>query len=411
MMLNSGDIAWVLVASALVLLMTLPGVALFYGGLVRKKNVLSMVMMSFATLCLISIQWILYGYSLAFGPDVGHLIGTLDWSGLRGFDLNAPSSYAPTIPHSLFLTFQMMFAIITPALISGSVAERMRFSAFMIFVLLWSTFIYDPIAHWVWAQDGWLRNLGVLDFAGGSVVHISSGVSALICAIVIGRRKMFGQRTRPHNLTLTLIGAALLWFGWFGFNAGSALKANGLAVSAFLATNTAAAAAGLMWMVLDRRSTGKPTILGGLSGAVCGLVAITPASGYVGAFSALIIGVVSALGCYQAITWVKNKYEYDDSLDVFGIHGVGGVIGALLTGVFADIAINSEGANGLLYGNPKQFILQTIGTFVVVIYAAAATYLLLKLMQSIMCLRVEENDELVGLDLSQHQESAYTLID
>ncbi len=410
-MLNTGDIAWVLVSSALVLLMTLPGIALFYGGLVRKKNVLSMIMMSFATLCLISLQWILYGYSLAFGPDIGHFIGTFDWIGLKNIDLAAPSNYAPTIPHSLFLTFQMMFAIITPALISGSIAERMRFSAYMVFILLWTTFVYDPIAHWVWAQDGWLRNLGVLDFAGGSVVHISSGVSALICAIVIGRRKMFGQRIRPHNLTLTLIGAALLWFGWFGFNAGSALKANALAVSAFLATNTAAAAGGLMWMVLDRKSTGKPTILGGLTGAVCGLVAITPASGYVGTSSAIIIGAISAIGCYQAITWVKSKYEYDDSLDVFGIHGVGGIIGALLTGFFADTAINSEGANGLLFGNPTQLLLQVVGTFVVILYAAIATFIVLKLLEKVMCLRVEENDELVGLDLSQHQESAYTLID
>lgn len=410
-MINSGDVAWVLTATALVLIMTLPGLALFYGGLVRRKNVLSMIMMSFSVLCLISIQWILYGYSLAFGTDIGSFIGNLDFIGLENINYATPSSYAPTIPHLLFIAFQMMFAIITPALISGAVAERMKFSAYLLFILLWATFVYDPIAHWVWANGGWLKNLGVLDFAGGSVVHISSGISALVCAIVLGKRKMYGQKIRPHNLTLTLIGASLLWFGWFGFNGGSALKANETAVMAFVVTNTAAAAAGLTWMLLDLKAFGKSTILGGLTGAVSGLVAITPACGYVGPFSAILIGIIASIGCYQAITWIKSKYAYDDSLDVFGVHGVGGIIGALLTGIFADLAINSEGANGLIFGNPLQFIIQLIGVVAVVIYAAGMSYILLKIVEKFVSLRVDENDELVGLDLSQHEESAYTLID
>lgn len=411
-MINSGDTAWILISSALVLLMTMPGVALFYGGLVRRKNVLSMIMMSFMVLCFISIQWILWGYSLAFGPDHHHLIGSFDWINLNQVGFEPNTDYAKTIPHILYMTFQMMFAVITPALISGALAERMKFSAYFAFILIWSTVVYAPIAHWVWGNGGWLRNLGVLDFAGGTVVHISSGVSALICALVLGKRRGFGKvPMRPHNLPLTLLGGSLLWFGWFGFNAGSALAANQTAALAFITTNTASAAAGLAWMGIDWKMTGKPTLLGAMTGAIAGLVAITPAAGFVSPASAIEIGVAASIVCYFSITFLKHKLKYDDSLDVFGIHGAGGITGAILTGFYAEKALNADGVDGLLLGNTAQVYYQIIGVLAVVAFAAVLTYVILKGIEYVIGLRVPETDELMGLDLSQHEESAYTLLD
>lgn len=410
-MINSGDTAWVLAATILVMLMTFPGLALFYGGLVKRKNILSMIMMSFSALCLISLQWVLWGYSLAFGPGTSHFIGNLDWFGLRSVGIEPNPHYADSIPHLLYMAFQMMFAVITPALISGAIAERIKFSAYFFFILLWATFVYDPIAHWVWANEGWLKNYGVLDFAGGTVVHISSGISALTCALVLGKRRTFDQPARPHNLPLTLLGGALLWFGWFGFNAGSALKANGIAVIALVATNTAAAAAGMTWMLIDWKMIGRPTLLGGITGAIVGLVAITPASGYVSPLSSIFIGITASLVCYLSITVLKTRLGYDDSLDAFGVHGVGGITGALMTGLFAEKIINPDGADGLFFGNPSQFLIQLAGVCIVIIYSALMCYILLKLIDKWIGLKVNERDELIGLDLTQHEESAYTLLD
>lgn len=411
-MINSGDTAWVLISSALVMLMTFPGLALFYGGLVRRKNVLATIMQSFFVLCLISIQWILFGYSLSFGPDQGHFIGSLAWAGLKGVGMTPNPDYASTIPHLLFMAYQMMFAIITPGLITGAFAERMKFSTYVVFTLLWATLVYDPICHWVWGAGGWLRNAGALDFAGGTVVHVSSGISALVCALVLGKRRGYGKEPMsPHSLPLTLIGAALLWFGWFGFNAGSALAANELAVSAFIATNTAAAAAALTWMLIEWQIIGKPTILGGATGAVAGLVAITPAAGFVSPLSAILIGVVVGLVCYTAVAIIKLKFGYDDSLDAFGVHGVGGTVGALATGLFAQKIINAAGNDGLFFGNPYLFITQAAGVLAAMVYAVAVTFVLLKVLDAIMGLRVQEEDEVIGLDITQHEESAYTLLD
>lgn len=368
-------------------------------------------MMSFCALCLVSLQWILWGYSLAFGPDIGHFIGSLDWAFLRHVDLEPNPDYAETIPHVLYMTFQMMFAVITPALISGAIAERIKFSAYFIFILLWATFVYDPIAHWVWAKEGWLRNLGVLDFAGGTVVHISSGISALVAALILGKRRTSDLNARPHNLPLTLLGGALLWFGWFGFNAGSALQANGLAVSAFLSTNTAAAAGGLTWMLIDWKRIARPTLLGGITGSVVGLVAITPAAGYVSPISSILIGTIASFASYYAITTIKGTYGYDDSLDAFGVHGCGGIVGALLTGIFAEQVINRTGNDGLLFGNPYQFFLQLAGVAIVIAYSSIVSFLILKAIDKTVGLKVNELDELIGLDLTQHEETAYTLID
>jgi len=410
--INSGDTAWVLASTALVLLMTAPGLALFYGGLVRRKNVLSTMMQSFFLLCLISIQWILWGYSLAFGPDVGHFIGNLSWFGLNGVTLAPNPDYAATIPHQLFMIFQMMFAVITPALITGAFAERIKFSTFVVFSLVWATLVYDPIAHWVWGKDGWLHNLGALDFAGGTVVHMASGISALVVALVMGRRSGFPRVTPPpHNMTYTLVGAALLWFGWFGFNAGSALAANELSVSAFINTNTATAAAAIGWVVIDWILARKPTVLGAATGAVAGLVAITPASGFVSPISSIWIGLIVAVVCYIAVAVVKQKLAYDDSLDAFGVHGVGGTVGALVTGLFAQKVINSGGADGLFFGNPHQFLVNAIAVGAVIVYSVVVTFIIAKVLDLIMGLRVKEQDEAIGLDNTQHKESAYTLID
>jgi ammonium transporter, Amt family len=407
--IDKGDTAWMLTSSALVLLMTAPGLALFYGGMVRQKNALGTLMHSFIIMALISIQWVLWGYSLAFGPDRGGIIGGLDWIGLRGVGVEPFDVYSKTIPHQAFMLFQMMFAIITPALITGAFAERKKFSAFLLFTVLWATIVYDPLAHWVWGDGGWLKKLGALDFAGGTVVHISSGVSALVCAIVLGRRKGYGhQPMQPHNLPMTVMGAALLWFGWFGFNAGSALEANGLAVSAFTATNTAAAAAALGWMFTEWSMRGKPTVLGAASGAVAGLVAITPASGYVGPISSIVIGLVAGALCYTACN-LKSKLGYDDSLDVVGVHGIGGTWGALATGLFASKAVNEGGENGLFFGNPGQLWTQIVAVLATYVLAIVATFVILKVVDALVGLRVTEEDEVAGLDLSQHSETAYAL--
>jgi Amt family ammonium transporter len=407
--IDKGDTAWMLTSSALVLLMTAPGLALFYGGLVRQKNALATIMHSFIIMAIISIQWVLWGYSLAFGPDKGGIIGGLEWIGLRGVGGDPFDAYSKTIPHQVFMLFQMMFAIITPALITGAFAERKKFSAFILFTLLWATFVYDPLAHWVWGDGGWLKKLGALDFAGGTVVHISSGISALVCALMLGRRRGYGHHPMPpHNLPLTVMGASLLWFGWFGFNAGSALEANALAASAFLATNTAAAAAALGWMFTEWIMRGQPTVLGAASGAVAGLVAITPASGYVGPVAAIIIGIVAGFLCYNACNF-KSKIGYDDSLDVVGVHGVGGTWGALATGLFATKLINDGGGDGLFYGNPAQLWNQIVAVVATIALAVVGTAIILKVVDALVGLRVSEEDEEVGLDLSQHSETAYAL--
>jgi Amt family ammonium transporter len=411
-MINSGDTAWVLISTALVMLMTFPGLALFYGGLVRRKNVLATIMQSFFVLCMISIQWVLFGYSLAFGPDQGHFIGSLAWFGLKGVGMAPNPDYAATIPHLLFMAYQMMFAVITPGLITGAFAERMKFSTYAVFTLLWATMVYDPVCHWVWGAGGWLRNMGALDFAGGTVVHVSSGISALVCALVLGKRRGYGREPMPpHNLPLCLIGAALLWFGWFGFNAGSALGANELAVSAFIATNTAAAAAALTWMFIEWKAIGKPTILGGATGAVAGLVAITPAAGFVTPLSSIIIGMMVGVVCYISVAVIKLRFGYDDSLDAFGVHGVGGMLGAIATGLFAQRIVNPAGNNGLFFGNPALLLTQATGIIATAIYAAAVTFVLLKVLEATMGLRVEDDEEVIGLDITQHEESAYTLLD
>jgi Amt family ammonium transporter len=408
-MIDKGDTAWVLVCSALVLLMTIPGLALFYGGMVRQKNVLATLLQSLVALCVISLQWVLFGYSLAFGPDKGGLLGGLEWAGLRGVGPGPYAGYAATIPHQAFMLFQMMFAAITPALITGAFAERMKFSAFLLFLVLWSTLVYDPLAHWVWSEGGFLHKLGALDFAGGTVVHLSSGTSALVCALVLGKRRGYPKTPMPpHNLPLTLLGAGLLWFGWFGFNAGSALEASGLAATAFLSTNTAAAAAALGWMALEWTLRGKPTALGTASGAVAGLVAITPACGYVGPLAAIIIGAVAGALCFGGCQ-LKAKLGYDDSLDVVGVHGVGGTWGALATGLFAWKAINGAGADGLLHGNPAQFWTQLVAVVATILLAAPLTFVILKLVDMLVGLRVAEDDELNGLDISQHSESGYAI--
>jgi Amt family ammonium transporter len=404
--IDKGDTAWILTSSALVLMMTIPGLFLFYGGLVRGKNVLGMIMQSFVITALISIQWVLFGYSLAFGPDVGSIVGSLAWFGLNGVGTEPNPNYAATIPHQAFMLFQMMFAIITPALITGAIADRAKFSTFIVFVLLWATFIYDPLAHWVWGK-GWLGAMGALDFAGGTVVHISSGASALVACLMLGKRIGFPHEPmKPHNLPFAVMGASLLWVGWFGFNAGSALAADGLAATAFMTTNTAAAAATLAWMFTEWATHGKPTALGAASGAVAGLVSITPGAGFVGPMSALIIGAVGGFLCFTACN-LKSRFGYDDSLDVVGVHGVGGTWGALATGLFASTAINAAGNDGLFFGNPGQLWIQFVSVVATIIFAVVGTAIILGILKVIMGLRVSEEDERMGLDLSQHNERAY----
>jgi Amt family ammonium transporter len=404
---DTGDTAWVLISSALVMLMT-PGLALFYGGMVRTKNVLGTIMQSFIALGVISIQWVLYGYSLAFGPDIGHVIGSLKWVGLQGVGLDPFPDYSATIPHQAFMIFQMMFAVITPALITGAFAERFKFKTYLVFLILWATFVYDPIAHWVWGTGGWIKNLGALDFAGGLVVHISSGVAALAAALVVGKRKGYGEEPMPpHNMTMTLLGAALLWFGWFGFNGGSAVASGSLATSAFVVTHVSTAAAALSWMIAEWIYRGEPTVLGAASGAVAGLVAITPASGFVGPISAILIGLVAGIACYSAIN-LKTKLGYDDSLDVVGVHGVGGTWGALATGLFASKVINSAGNDGLFFGNPSLIGIQALSVVSAWIYSFVVTLIILKVLDWTMGLRVTDEHEVNGLDLSQHGEAGYS---
>ena len=405
--IDTGDTTFVLVSAALVMIMT-PGLALFYGGMVRTKNVLSTIMQSFFIIGLISVQWVLWGYSISFGPDINHVIGSLAWFGLNDVGQAANPDYAATIPHLAFMIFQAMFAIIAPALITGSFAERMKFPAFVLFTLLWATFVYDPLAHWVWATDGWMRNLGILDFAGGTVVHISSGISGLIIALMIGKRKGFGTEIMlPHHLPMTIIGASLLWFGWFGFNAGSALSANGLAANAFVVTHIAAAAATVSWVLTEWFYHGKPTILGAASGCVAGLVAITPAAGFVSTLPAIAIGLCSGILCFLAVSLLKNKLGYDDSLDAFGVHGIGGTWGAIATGLFASKAVNPAGDNGLFFGNPSLVFTQFIGVAVTWIFAAVMTFAILKAIGYIMQVRADEDHEDVGLDISEHGERGY----
>ncbi|MCF8084173.1 MAG: ammonium transporter [Deltaproteobacteria bacterium] len=405
--MNTGDTVFVLMSAALVMLMT-PGLALFYGGMVRSKNILGTLMQSFFILAVISLEWALWGYSLSFGPDHGGIIGGLSWVGLTGVGMTPSPDYGSTIPHLAFMVFQCMFAVITPALITGAFAERVKFSAFMLFVLLWATFVYNPLAHWVWGVGGWMGRMGALDFAGGTVVHISSGISALAAALIIGKRLGYGSTAYiPHNLPMTLLGAALLWFGWFGFNAGSALAADGLAASAFVATHLGSAGAALSWIIFEWVHRGKPTTLGVASGAVAGLVAITPASGFVGPMSAIIIGLVAGVLCYGGVL-LKARLGYDDSLDVVGIHGVGGTWGALATGLFASTAINPGGADGLFFGNPYQLWIQLVSVAATMVFAFVMTVIILKGVDLMVGLRITEEEEEKGMDVVLHNETGYS---
>jgi len=408
--MNSGDTAYVLASAALVLLMT-PGLAFFYGGMVRRKNVLGILMQCVIIMCLVGLQWVLFGYSLAFAPGKGFW-GGLAWAGLSGVGADPNPDYAATIPHSAFMIFQAMFAIITPALIIGAFAERMKFPAFLAFILLWATFIYDPLAHWVWGAGGWLKELGVLDFAGGTVVHINAGIAGLVTALLIGKRVGYnGKAPPPHNLPFVVLGTGLLWFGWFGFNSGSALAANGIAASSFVATNTAAVAAGLAWAILEWLVAGRPTMLGTVTGVVAGLAAVTPASGFIGPLPAVAIGLVASACCFAAVTIIKPRLGYDDSLDAFGVHGIGCIWGVLATGLFASKAINTSGADGLLAGNPHQLFIQLIAVVVTLAYSGLGTLVIYKVVDRVIGIRVSEHEENIGLDLTQHREGAYTVLE
>jgi len=405
--MNTGDTAFVLVSSALVMLMT-PGLALFYGGMVRGKNVLGTIMQSYIILALITLEWVLWGYSLSFGPDHGGIIGGLDWFGLKGVGMEPHETYGTTIPHLAFMIFQCMFAVITPALITGAFAERMKFISFLLFTVLWATFVYNPLAHWVWGSGGWMAKMGALDFAGGTVVHISSGVSALAAALFVGRRLGYGSTAYiPHNLPMTITGAALLWFGWFGFNAGSALAANGLAANAFVVTHIASAVAAFSWLLVEWVHRGKPTTLGAASGAVAGLVAITPGSGFVGPVSAILIGGVAGMICYGGVM-LKGKWRYDDSLDVVGIHGFGGTWGALATGLFASKAVNPAGSDGLFFGHPGQLGIQFLSVAATIVFAFVMTTIILKFVDWVAGIRVSDDEEERGMDISLHDEKGYS---
>jgi Amt family ammonium transporter len=407
--IDSGDTSWMLISTALVMLMT-PGLAFFYGGLVRRKNVLSIMMQCLMLVAVISLQWVLFGYSLAFGPDHWGIIGGFEWVALHGVGLQPNPDYAATIPQQLFMVYQMMFAVITPALIIGAFAERMKFSAFLLFSVLWATLVYDPMAHWVWGVGGFLREFGALDFAGGIVVHISAGTGALAAALVVGRRRGYPDISPPHNLPFAILGAALLWFGWFGFNAGSALSSGALAVSAFVSTQMAAAAAAVAWAVLEWIFNRRPTALGIISGAVAGLATVTAAAGYVTPMGAIGIGALTGIVCYVSVVVVKDRLGYDDSLDCFGIHGVGGMLGVLLVGVLATTVVNPAAANGLAYGNARQLLVQFIAVLVTAGYSFVLSFGLLKLVDKVVGLRVKPEQEGIGLDLTQHRESAYTLV-
>jgi Amt family ammonium transporter len=405
-MINAGDTAWILISTALVMLM-IPGLALFYGGLVRKKNVLSTIMMSFAPLGFIGILWVLYGYSIGFGPDLGGIIGKLDWIGLRNVGQEPSSVYATTVPHLAFMVFQAMFAVITVALWTGGIVERVKFSGFLVLAVLWFTIVYCPVAHWVWGDGGWLAKLGVLDFAGGIVVHVSAGMSALALALLIGSRKGFkdGEPMEPHNISLVMLGAGLLWFGWFGFNAGSALSSGGLAASAFAATFISGGSAALTWMILGWVHR-RPSAIGVATGAVAGLAAVTPAAGFIEPIAAIPIGIIASLIGYYCIVF-RMRRGVDESLDVWAVHGMGGIWGVLATGIFASVAVNSAGADGLIYGNIMQLAKQVAGVAAVGAFAFSATWILGKIVNKTIGLRVKEEEEVVGLDISQHGERAY----
>jgi len=404
--IQGGDTAFVLIAAALVFLMT-PGLALFYGGMVRSKNVLGTIMQSFIIISVISLEWIYLGYSMSFGPDVGGLIGNLSWLGLKGVGAAPNPDYAPTIPQTVFMIYQCMFAVITPALITGAFAERMRFGPFLLFTLLWTVVVYNPVCHWVWGAGGWLKAKGVLDFAGGLVVHLTSGAAALAAALVLGRRKGYGKENfLPHNLPMTLLGAGILWFGWFGFNAGSALAANAIAGTAFTSTHLAGMSGMAMWVLAEWLHRGRPTTLGAASGAIAGLATVTPAAGFISPNSAVIIGLLAGICCYAAVS-AKSMFGYDDSLDVVGIHGVGGLLGTLCLGVFATKAVNPGGANGLLAGNPGFLGIQAFAVLVVLVYAFVVSWILLKLIDAVIGLRLPREKEIEGLDLSEHSETAY----
>lgn len=404
--ISAGDTAWILVCCSLVLLMT-PALAFFYGGMVRRKNVLSTLTLSYIFMSLIGVQWILFGYSFSFGPDIGGLIGGLDFAGFKGVGAEPNAAYSNTIPHQLFAAFQMMFAVITPALITGAFVERVKFKSFLLFSLLWATLVYNPLCHWVWGQGGWLREMGVLDFAGGTVVHIAAGFSALAFALVIGPRKGYGKvPIEPNNIPYTVLGTGLLWVGWFGFNAGSALGANGVAVNALVTTNTSAATAGLVWMILSWLD-GRPSTLGIATGMVVGLAAVTPASGFVTPLAAMAIGAVAAPICYYAIRF-RDRRNLDESLDVWACHGMSSTWGTLATGLFATVAVNTGGANGLFFGNPNQFGIQMIGVIVTITFSFGVTYVLAKVLDLSIGLRVSPMEEEVGLDISSHGERSYS---
>ncbi|MBI5681528.1 MAG: ammonium transporter [Methanobacterium sp.] len=405
--LNSGDTAWMLISTALVILMTIPGVALFYGGLIRRENVLNTMFLSFVTFAIVSVLWFVYGYDLAFGTDIWGILGSLTNPFFGGvLETKTLSTYASTIPTGLYAIFQMTFAAITVALISGAVVERMKFSAWLAFVPVWFTLVYVPVAHWMWG-GGWLAKLGALDFAGGIVVHLTSGIAALALVLLLGVRK--DAKLLPHHLGYSIMGAGLLWFGWFGFNAGSAGSAGNLAVSAMIVTNVSAAVGMLAWMLMDKIKTGKPTMLGALSGAIAGLASITPAAGYVNITAAIIIGFVASILAYTAVSWLKPRLGYDDALDVFGIHGVCGITGAIAIGIFASPLINSATTGGILFGNFHLIGVQLLAIIVVGIYAFIMTFVIAKIIDKIIGLRVDEKHEIQGLDINQHEESGYRL--
>jgi len=406
--INTGDTAWVLIAAALVMLMT-PGLAFFYGGLVREKNVLGTIMHSFVVIAVIAVLWIVVGYSLTFGPDHWGIIGGLDWTFLRHVGQTPNPAYSATIPHQAFMVFQMMFAIITPALITGAFAERARFGPFLLFMALWSLLVYAPVAHWVWAPGGWLRERGALDFAGGAVIHVNAGIAALVAAIIYGKRLEFGKEAiEPHDVSMMMLGVALLWFGWFGFNAGSALSANGVAVNAFLVTQASAAAAALTWLFISWWQTRKVSVVGVGAGAVAGLAAITPAAGFVDVGPALAIGVGAGVFCYLAVQ-LRHRLHLDDTLDVVGVHGVGGAWGMIATGIFATVAVNAAGANGLIHGNAGQLGTQAAVVGITLVYSLVVTLVILRVLDWVFGLRVSEEEEKIGLDISQHGERAYVM--
>lgn len=411
LVIDTGDTAFMLISMVFVMIMT-PALALFYGGMVRAKNVLNTIMQCLAAIGIISVQWVLFGYSLSFGPDVNHIIGNFDWSLFNGVGMLPEEAYSATIPHMLFALFQMMFAIITAGIITGAFVERMRFGAFLIFIALWTTLVYDPVAHWVWGVDGWLRNEGVLDFAGGTVIHILSGISGLVAAMLIGKRAGYGRTAMiPHNIPMVVIGMAFLWLGWFGFNGGSAFAANGLAAHAMVTTQVAAATGMLGWMLSESMLAGKATTLGAASGAIAGLVAITPGAGFVPVWTALPIGFIGGIICYTSVAHIKTKLGYDDSLDAFGIHGVGGLWGAIATGLFASTAVNEAGADGLFFGNPMQLWIQIEGIVYCALYGIAVTAVIVLAMKACMRVRADEGEQIVGMDALEHGERGYAYMD